>query len=229
MKKFLSLFLILITGCSEDRAIEIESEKESKPLRSIKFYLHCTYNPQLISDDFNARSNNSFFPHNNVMDIPDKYDYLLVFTTPDSEHKNENIDWNELVEPVTRAEMDMSMIRIYGDHSSLRAGFEIIDELEWPITVFENTFLYMFDEFNGKLGISDRMYRNDYRIDRETLVMTRIHYRAGEEFPYYALTQCSIISAEEHKIFYESWLEITKTNLDRMEEERQAQEDKNKI
>ena len=228
MRKFLFLFLILITGCSEDRAIEIESEKESKPLSSIKFYLHCTYNPQLISDDPNARSNNSFIPQYSVMDIRDEYDYLLVFSTPDSEHKNENIDWNESVEPVTRAEMDMSMIRIYGDHSSLRAGFEIIDELNWPITIFENTSFYMFDEFNGKLGILDRTYRNDYRIHRETLVMTRAHSN-GLRAPSYALSQCSIISAEEHKIFYESWLEITKTNMDRMEEERQAQEDKNKI
>ena len=133
---------------------------------------------------------------------------------------------NELAEQVTRAEMDMSMTRIYGDYS-YRAGFEIIDELTWPITIFEDTSLYMFDERNGKLGVLEQ--RNDYKINRETLVMTRIHYRAGEELPYYALTQCSIISAEEHKIFYESWLEITKTNMDRMEEERQAQEDKNKI
>ena len=219
---FLFLFLILITGCSEDRAIE----KESKPLSSIKFYLHCTYNPQLISDELNARSNNSYDVYYNFKDIPDDYDYLLVFTTPDSEHKNENIELNELAEQVTRAEMDMSMTRIYGDYS-YRAGFEIIDELTWPITIFEDTFLYMFDERNGILGVLEQ--RNDYKINRETLVMTRIHYRAGEELPYYALTQCSIISAEEHKIFYESWLEITKTNMDRMEEERQAQEDKNKI
>ena len=219
---FLFLFLILITGCSEDRAIE----KESKPLSSIKFYLHCTYNPQLISDELNARSNNSYDVYYNFMDIPDDYDYLLVFTTPDSEHKNENIELNELAEQVTRAEMDMSMTRIYGDYS-YRAGFEIIDELTWPITIFEDTSLYMFDERNGILGVLEQ--RNDYKINRETLVMTRIHYRAGKELPYYALTQCSIISAEEHKIFYESWLEITKTNMDRMEEERQAQEDKNKI
>ena len=113
MRKFLFLFLILITGCSEDRAIE----KESKPLSSIKFYLHCTYNPQLISDELNARSNNSYDVYYNFNDIPDDYDYLLVFTTPDSEHKNENIELNELAEQVTRAEMDMSMTRIYRDYS----------------------------------------------------------------------------------------------------------------
>ena len=59
--------------------------------------------------------------------------------------------------------------------------------------------------------------------------MTRKHFSAGEQFPYSALSQCSKISGEEYKKFYESWLKITKTQMDKINEEKQAQEDKNKI
>jgi hypothetical protein len=44
----------------------------------------------------------------------------------------------------------------------------------------------------------------------------------------FILTNCYGI-IEEYKKFYESWLEITKTQMDKINEEKQAQEDKNKI